>query len=521
MEAVLKSPEYNLIMASSGAQALECLSSEDFAVILLDVQMPLMDGFQTAAKAKAIPRSKDVPIIFVTAINKDPFYIYQGYTAGAVDYLFKPFDPHILQSKVAIFANLYRQKKMLEQQALDLQKKEEELFQARKLEAVGRLAGGVAHDFNNIITGIMGLSQELRRALKPADPQQEELTEIIKSSDRAFALTRQLLTFARRQISLPTSLNLWIVIEDIRKMLQRLIGEDIELNTSHEENVSNILADQSQIEQIIVNLILNARDAMPNGGKINVSIKNAKIQSSNEGTERLVPGPYVLLEVSDTGCGMSEETLEHIFEPFYSTKAKNKGTGLGLATVYGIVKQARGDIAVASQPGKGTTFKIYFPAWHKHMEKRSTPRIESDLRMKGHESILLVEDDDVVRRVVGHVLLERGYKVLEAKNGTEGIAHAHQKTTVIDLVITDIVMPGLNGKDMILEIQKIRPDVAVLYMSGYPEDNISTRGILHLGIDFLEKADISTHLASKVRHLLDRIKLQPPSVDRMAAQTFH
>jgi two-component system cell cycle sensor histidine kinase/response regulator CckA len=520
MEAVLQSPEYNLVKARSGAEALDCLSSQDFAVILLDVQMPLMDGFETAAKAKTLPRSKDVPIIFVTAINKDPFYIYQGYTSGAVDYLFKPFDPLILRSKVSVLANLYRQRKQIERQALDLQKKEEELFQARKLEAVGRLAGGVAHDFNNIIAGIMGLSQELLSALKPNDSRRADLDEIIKSSHRAFALTRQLLAFGRRQISSPQSLNLCAVIEDVRKMLRRLIGEDIELNIAYGENVANVLADQSHFEQVLVNLILNARDAMPSGGKINVSVTNTKIHPFRKGTTSLAPGPYVLLEVSDTGCGMSKETLARIYEPFFSTKENDKGTGLGLATVYGIVKQSKGDIAVASQPGKGTTFKIYFPAWHQNMEKRSIQPPASAPLEKGDETILLVEDDDIVRRVVSHVLLKNGYKVVEAKNGSQGIERADQNKTHMDLVITDVVMPGMNGKDMVQQIQKIRPQIAVLYMSGYPENIISTRGVLDPGIDFIQKEEISTQLASKVRHLLDRVKFPSASTTRSVAQNI-
>ncbi len=329
IDAVLQCPQYNLVKVSSGKEALLQLQKDDFAAILLDVQMPVMDGFQTAAKIKEIPRARNTPILFITAIHKDPFYIYQGYHMGAVDYIFKPFDPAILRSKVAVFVDLFRQQQQIKRQAQDLHRKEQELFQSQKLEAVGRLAGGVAHDFNNLITGIVGLSHDVAESLDAQDPRREDMEEIIKASNRALALTKQLLAFGRRQIMSPKVLDLNGIITDMTRMLQRLIAEDIELVTMLSENLRTVRMDYGQVEQIIMNLVLNARDAMPGGGKITITTDNIDVEQGNtNGLKHMTPGSYVRIEISDTGCGMNSHTLDHIFEPYYTTKEKDKGTGL-------------------------------------------------------------------------------------------------------------------------------------------------------------------------------------------------
>jgi two-component system cell cycle sensor histidine kinase/response regulator CckA len=356
LEAVLDSPDYNLIKADSGEKALLQLVDHEFAVILLDAQMPKMDGFQTASLIKKNAARKDIPIIFVTAIHKDTFYVYQGYKAGAVDYISKPFDPHILRSKVAVFAELFRRNMKIRQAQEELRKKDEELFQARKLEAIGRLAGGVAHDFNNIVTGILGISEELRETFEQGDHRRDDLSEIIKASQRAFSLTRQLLAYARRQVISPEVLDLNSVVLEMLVMLGRLLGEDIRVDTILDPALGAVKADRTYLEQVLVNLGLNARDAMKGGGTITIKTANIDLseETSPSGSVQLPPGPYVLLTVSDTGCGMDRDVLEHIFEPFFTTKEVGKGTGLGLATVYGIVKQNGGDIAVRSELQSGT-----------------------------------------------------------------------------------------------------------------------------------------------------------------------
>jgi two-component system cell cycle sensor histidine kinase/response regulator CckA len=506
MEAVLKSPGHILVSANSGKEALAHLLRDDFAVILLDVQMPGMDGFQTAARIKDIPRAKDTPIIFVTAINKDPFYIYQGYNAGAVDYLFKPFDPKILQSKVAVFVNLFRQQKYIKQQNEELQRKENELFQARKLEAIGRLAGGVAHDFNNLITGILGLSHDIWNTLAPHDARREDLDEIMKASNRALLLTRQLLAFGRRQVSSPRVLDVNSIILEMTKMLKRLISEDIDLITAAGPALCTVKMDQSHLEQMILNVVLNARDAISKGGQISISTAPVELDENRSTTDGELPaGPYVRLEVADTGCGMDEQTLAHIFEPYYSTKEKDKGTGLGLATVYGIVKQYEGHIEVDSMPNQGTTFRIWLPYVEGIVEDLTCQPVH-DVAQAGQGTVLVVEDEDIVRRVAKRALTNSGYTVFAARDAEEALKLIAHCGDTIDLLLTDVVMPGMNGRQLAEAVGQKHPRIAVLYMSGYSEDVVMRRGDIDPQINFIEKSFTTEALACKVREILDSHK---------------
>lgn len=500
MEAVLRAPNYILVKAQSGVEALAHLKEQDFAVILLDVQMPGMDGFQTAAKIKDIPRARGTPIIFVTAINKDPFYIYQGYHAGAVDYIFKPFEPYVLQSKVAVFADLYQQKIQIQKQADEIQIKEAELSQARKLEVVGRLAGGVAHDFNNLVTGILGLSHDVWMSLEPEDPRRSDLDEIIKAANRAFSLTKQLLAFGRRQMISPQIVDINVVILDINKMLRRLIGEDIDIKTRLNSRMSMVRVDPVQLEQIILNLALNARDAMPHGGTLTLTTSNYEVSESTSHAE-LLPGHYVVLQIADTGCGMDAEVLSHIFEPFFSTKDKDKGTGLGLATVYGIVKQNRGHITVQSDKNKGTTFEIALPyiSGLRAIEGQKAPKEQTS----GTETILVVEDEEIVRRVTVRALRKSGYEVFEAQDPQTALSWFENFDRPLHLLITDVVMPKMNGRELASTIVERRPQTAVLYMSGYSEDLVVHRGIVDPGIHFIEKSFSTQTLVRKVREVLD------------------
>jgi len=509
LEAVLSSPEWNLITARSGQEALTQLSETEFAAILLDIQMPGLDGFQTAARIKDNPAWKDIPILFITAIHQDTSYIHRGYKEGAVDYIFKPFDPYILRSKITVFAELYRKNAKLLQAQEELRRKEEELYQARKLEAIGKLAGGVAHDFNNIAAGILGLSEELRDMFEPGDRRYEDLNEIIKATHRAFSLTRQLLVYARRQVISPEVLNLNAVVLDMQGMLSRLIGEDVQMNTDLEPKLGLINADRGYLEQVVINLVLNARDAMPEGGVVTIKTSNVQLaaDSPQDADLQLLPGPYVALTVSDTGCGMNDEVLSHIFEPFFTTKERDNGTGLGLATVYGIVKQNGGDIAVHSRPGSGTRMSIYLPRVVQEELKPIVEKLPSE-PARGSETILLVEDEHLVRRVVMGILRKNGYTVLDAGSGPEAVELFERYQGPIDLLITDVVMPELNGRQLADLIVARRPGVAVLYMSGYTKDIIARRGILEPGIHFIEKSEICSELTNKVRQVLQARRQQ-------------
>jgi two-component system cell cycle sensor histidine kinase/response regulator CckA len=511
IEAVLQSPDLNLVKCSSGKEALQQLQKDDFAVILLDVQMPVMDGFQTAAKIKEIPRAHNVPIVFITAIHKDPFYIYQGYHMGAVDYIFKPFDPAILRSKVGVFVEMFRQQQQIRRQALEIQQKEQELAQAQKLEAVGRLAGGVAHDFNNLITGVLGLSHDVESTLHPGDARKDDMQEIIKASNRALALTKQLLAFGRRQISSPRILDINSIILDMSKMLQRLITEDIQLTTELSPALRTVMMDHGQVEQILMNIVLNARDAMPKGGAITIRTKNEDVHASQEsngnghkaGDSNCPPtGAYAIIEIIDTGVGMDTTTLNHIFEPYYTTKDKDKGTGLGLATVYGVIMQCGGHITVQSKLGEGTRFKIYLP-FVAGIATEENISVSCENERGGQETILVVEDEGIVRQVATRMLRKRGYTVLEAPNADGALEIVSHYREPIHLLITDVVMPGMNGRELAEKLLTQRPDLAVLYMSGYSEDIVMHRGILEPGLAFIEKSFTGPMLLQKVRDVLD------------------
>jgi signal transduction histidine kinase/ActR/RegA family two-component response regulator len=381
---------------------------------------------------------------------------------------------------------------------------EKQLVQSQKLEAVGRLAGGISHDFNNLLTVILGYTDISKRSLKEGDPLLRNLEEIGKASERAASLTRQLLAFSRKQVMQPKVFDLNTVVNDLKKMLRRMIGEDIELRVISETDLGNIKADPVQLEQVIMNLVVNARDAMPRGGKLSIETSNVYLDESYAREHVSVdPGEYVMLAISDTGCGMDEETRQHIFEPFFTTKESGKGTGLGLSMVYGIVKQSGGNIWVYSEEGRGTTFKIYFPRVTAEAEEYK--RIGDAVEMpKGSETILLVEDATLVRTLARQVLETAGYNVLEAASAEAALMICeHINSTRIDLLLTDVVMPGMSGNDMSKILLESQPDMPVLYMSGYTDEAIVQHGVLEAGINFLQKPFSPGALALKVREVLD------------------
>jgi signal transduction histidine kinase len=381
---------------------------------------------------------------------------------------------------------------------------EEQLVHAQKMEAVGRLAGGVAHDFNNMLTVIAGYNRMILDELSPMDPLRGYAEEILKAADRATALTNQLLAFSRRQIMQSRVINVTAIIGQTENMLRRLIGEDIQLNMSLHADTGNIKADPNHIEQTIVNLAVNARDAMPRGGRITIETCNAHIDENYAKTHMGVkPGEFVMIAVSDTGHGIDSATRQHIFEPFFTTKGRGKGTGLGLATVYGMVKQSGGDIWVYSEPGHGTTFKLYFPRVTEPVSPDWREEVEPPIPVAG-ETVMLVEDEAQVRDLEARMLKQLGYSVLAAANGEEAmdICQSHQGR--ISLLVTDVVMPNMSGKQVAEAMLARRPDIKVLYLSGYTDNTISHHGILEPSVDFLTKPFSRETLSRKVRDILSR-----------------
>jgi PAS domain S-box-containing protein len=389
---------------------------------------------------------------------------------------------------------------------------EEQLRQAQKIDSIGRLAGGVAHDFNNILTAIRGYAELLLLELAPGDPMRSSVTEIRRAGERAADLTRQLLAFSRRQLLQPRVLALNSLIADSIKMLKRLLGEDIELVTLQDPELGHVKADAGQMEQVILNLALNARDAMPQGGKLTLETRNVTLQEQYAQKHfSLQPGSYIMLAISDIGCGMDPQTLSHIFEPFFTTKEPGKGTGLGLSTVYGIVQQSGGSIWVYSEPGRGTTFKIYLPRIEEPLgEAEEKPQTEPD-NPRGSETILVVEDDEIVRKLTGQALRRYGYQVVEAANGPEALLAREKHPGTIPLMVTDVVMPQMSGPELAARLRELHPETQVLYMSGYTDDAVVRHGILDAALYFLQKPFNPGALVRKVRAILDRQTAPPAS----------
>jgi len=380
---------------------------------------------------------------------------------------------------------------------------EDQLRQSQKMEAIGQLAGGIAHDFNNLLTVIEGYIELLFSSIGEHEASYNFVKQIKKASDRATALTRQLLAFSRRQILQPKNIDINALVNEMGILLKRLIGEDIELSTMLNPDVGTIRADRSQMEQVLMNLAVNARDAMPDGGQLTIETKvvvlDAQYERHHSGMKK---GKYALLTIADTGVGMSEDTQEHLFEPFFTTKEKAKGTGLGLATVYGIIKQSGGHVLVYSEQGKGTSFKVYLPM-NKRKEKKEKKEHISDRDLRGNETILVVEDEFMVRELVCDTLRASGYTVIEAANGKEAIGIFAEKRDQIDLILTDVIMPEMSGRKMVETLQKAYPGTLALYMSGYTDDAIIKHGVLEPGMAYIQKPFSPKALIYKVREVLE------------------
>ncbi|HKP94186.1 MAG TPA: response regulator [Fibrobacteria bacterium] len=636
LSSVLENENLNLVTATSGFDALRHLLREDFAVILLDVMMPGLDGFETAALIRQRKRSEHTPIIFITANLANDKNLSKGYSLGAVDYIYAPVVPEILKAKVAVFVELFRINRKVRQQTralrtytLDLElvnrqlehrtrelqsskesfrniveknqegiavvdaggtirfanpsfvhflgdpaggvigkafpfpmevgvnqeidhtgpdnrvlpievtlaetqwegttaylasvrdiglrrsaeealkDSEEKLRQAQKLESIGRLAGGVAHDFNNLLTAINGYTDMVLASMDDDNSLKGYLHEVRRSGERAAELTHQLLAYSRKQVLVPKLLNLNVVVENMTNMLRRLIGDNIELASVPDPSLGPVKADPGQLEQVIMNLVVNAKDAMPEGGRITVETGMEEVDVDSDAMHpidkeiSISPGRYVVLIVSDTGTGMDEDTRGRIFEPFFTTKEVGRGTGLGLSMVYGFVKQSGGNITVVSNPGEGTTFRIYLPM---SADAALWKPNETDAEAKsaaGFETILLVEDETTVRKFLLSVLQHVGYNVIEAQDGRQAVEISETHGETIHLLLTDVMMANMGGRELAGKLGEIRPDMKVLFMSGYAEDCYPKGWEARDGIEFLQKPFSPGVLAQKVRSVLD------------------
>lgn len=468
-------------------------------LILADYSIPGFDGMTALTLARQ--HCPDVPFLFVSATIGEELAI-DAMHQGATDYVLKQRLGRLVPSvQRALRALEDRAERKRAEEAL--RQSEKQFRQSQKMEAVGRLAGGIAHDFNNLLTVIMGYSQVLLTELGPQHPLRGKIEETLKAGERAATLVRQLLTFSSKQSLDPKVLSLNTAVTSLESLLRRLIGEDIQLLSQLDPTNGRLRADQAQLEQILVNLVVNARDAMPKGGTL--TIETAQVELTRSPVYHLTPlppGPYVRLAVSDTGCGMDRKTQSHIFEPFFTTKGEGKGSGLGLSTVFGIVTQCGGAIDVTSRVGHGTRFDLYFPSIETDI-LTTAPTQPLGQPRRGTETILLVEDEPSVRMLVRDELRKLGYRVVEAKNGVEACLLATQQAGPFQLLLTDVVMPGMGGRELAQHLSVIKPDLRTLFISGYMDDIGIMAGQEEGTSSFLQKPFTPEVLARAVRNLLD------------------
>ena len=468
-------------------------------LILADYSIPGFDGMTALTLARQ--HCPDVPFLFVSATIGEELAI-DAMHQGATDYVLKQRLGRLVPSVQRALRELDdRTERKRAEEAL--RQSEKQFRQSQKMEAVGRLAGGIAHDFNNLLTVIMGYSQVLLTELGPQHPLRGKIDETLKAGERAATLIRQLLTFSSKQSLDPKILSLNTAVTSLESLLRRLIGEDIQLVSTLDQTNGRLRADQAQLEQVLVNLVVNARDAMPKGGTL--TIETAQVELTRSPVYHLtplLPGLYVRLAVSDTGCGMDRNTQSHIFEPFFTTKGEGKGSGLGLSTVFGIVTQCGGAIDVTSRVGQGTRFDLYFPSVESDILS-TAPTQPVGQPQRGTETILLVEDDPSVRTLVRDELRKLGYRVLEAKNGVEACLLATQQTGLVQLLLADVVMPGMGGRELAQHLSVIKPDLRTLFISGYMDDIGIMAGQEEGTSSFLQKPFTPEVLARAVRNLLD------------------
>ena len=469
----------------------QALERQSWDVVLSDYSMPAFDA--PAALAVLREHDDDIPFIVVSgSVGEDAAVAIMQ--AGAADYVMKDRLARLGPAVVSAVegARVRRDRERLEQQ----------LQESQRLEAIGRLAGGVAHDFNNVLTAILGSSELLFLDAPAGQPPREELHIIRDAATRAQDLIRQLLAFSARQVLQPIALDLNHLVGNIGKMLRRLISDDIKLVTELAPDLAAVRADPGQLEQVLVNLAVNARDAMPNGGTITIKSYNAAVREGDAAPDHVPPGRYAVLQLSDTGVGMDAETQARIFEPFFTTKERGKGTGLGLATVYGIVRQSGGHIAVESAPGAGSSFRLYLPEVHEPVAPTRGPGPVAR-PVTGTETVLLAEDEPLVRLLARRVLEQAGYKVLVAAGGSEALEAAEHFAGPIHLLLTDVVMPEMNGRVLAQRVTALRPAIRVLYMTGYADEAVAKHGVLDPGTALIQKPFTPAALARKVREALE------------------
>lgn len=464
------------------------LDKQPWDLIVSDHSMPRLSPIQALETLKA--KNLDIPVVIVSG-TIEPETAVAAMKAGASDFIMK----NDLTRLIPAIERELRESRNRQAR----RKAEEQFLQAQKMECVGRLACGAAHDFNNILTAIFGYCELMLENMSPEDSRNEDIGEIKKAGERAATLTRQLLAFSRHQVVQMKVLDLNAIVVDMEKMLLRLIGEDVVLDGRLEKNLGRIKSDHGHIEQVILNLAVNARDAMPEGGKIIIETSNTELDAAYAAAHAdVAPGPYVLLAVSDTGTGMSQETMARIFEPFFTTKEKGKGTGLGLSTVYDVVNQSKGHISVSSELGKGTTFKVFFP----RIMEEVAPQAEAPIQAKIPQrtaTIFVADDDKTIRSLIKRVLSAKGYKVHEIKKTQIAAASNMSKPA---LLITDMVMPGISGTELASRIRHFYPEMKVLYLSGYTNKTVQMTGSTASKDFFLAKPFTPRALELKVQEVL-------------------
>ncbi|MES1173450.1 MAG: response regulator [Myxococcales bacterium] len=486
--------EFEVKWVRSSDAALEELKSP-YDVALVDHNLGADSG--VALIEQAILRGFQGPMILLTG-RGDHDVDVRAMKAGAADYLVKDqLTPQLLERVVRYAIS----RKASE---LALCHSEEQLRQAHKMDAIGSLAGGVAHDFNNLLSIVLSYSELLADGLSPDDPMLADLKQISDAGVRAAGLTRQLLAFSHQQVLQPLVLDLNDAVTKLETMLRRVLGEDVELRTATAPRLYRILADPGQVEQVLMNLTVNARDAMPQGGTLSVETSNVELDAAfAQKNPDVTPGPHVLLTVSDTGTGMDRATMRRVFEPFFTTKELGKGTGLGLATVFGIVRQSGGLILVESVLGTGTTFRVYFPRAEGELRRPGVSETPPRNTLLGSETVLVVEDEDAVRALVRAILMKHGYRVLDARSGGDALLLCEDHTDPIDLLLTDVVMPRMSGRQLAERLRAVRPNMRTLFMSGYTNDAVVRHGVLKNTIDFIQKPITPDSLSRKVRAVLD------------------
>jgi two-component system cell cycle sensor histidine kinase/response regulator CckA len=477
--------------ATAGAARID---ADEHDIYLIDQHLPDGTGIELIRRANASATSK--PFILLTGFGSDDVDEAAS-RAGAVDYVEKQMVAAQLERSIRFALRNWQAVRLL-------QDREEQLRQAQKMEAIGRLAGGVAHDFNNLLTAIIGYTDLIAERLDPQDWTARDIAEIRKAADRAAALTRQLLAFSRKGLLSPTTINLNDIVSSLLQMLPRVIGDHIRTTANLSDRLALVRADASQMEQVFINLVLNARDAMAAGGHLSIETSNAELDEERLAQESLAipPGRYVMLSIGDTGTGMDSSTRQRAFEPFFTTKPKGKGTGLGLATVYGIIEQSGGSISLDTAPGRGTTVRIYLPATDA-VEEAEKAEQQPPPAGRGTETLLLVEDNEAVRSLAARALQRRGYTVHEARSGEEALRLVERSRLAPDLLITDIMMPGISGATLAARLTQKNPRLRVLYVSGYSDESGTSQSPFTGEVQLLHKPFTPSALAERIRTILD------------------